>query len=160
MHNYLKIILILYLTFCLNTDVYSTENEMSTLERRLTDMEYFTRLLEFTAGLLVILCLALLVLLIIFVTRNRIKTRQIRQYAQNQVMAPEKDTATATDDNFMNVTENRAPDPFLRKDFSAKKVEDLMKEIGTLQQELTKEQLLRKQMEEEVAELLSRLKRT
>jgi len=60
----------------------------------------------------------------------------------------------------MNVTENRAPDPFLRKDFSAKKVEDLMKEIGTLQQELTKEQLLRKQMEEEVTELLSRLKRT
>jgi len=160
MHYYLKIIFILYLTFCLNTDVYPAENEVSTLERRLTDMEYFTRLLEFTAGLLVILCLALLVLLIIFVKRNRIKTRQIRQYAQNQVMAPEKDTATATDDNLMNVTEKRAPDPVLRKDFSAKKVEDLMKEIGTLQQELTKEQLLRKQMEEEVAELLSRLKRT
>jgi len=99
MHNYLKIIFILYLTFCLNTDVYSTENEMSTLERRLTDMEYFTRLLEFTAGLLVILCLALLVLLIIFVIKSRIKTRQIRQYAQNQGMAPKKDTATATDDN-------------------------------------------------------------
>ena len=133
---------------------------MSTLEQRLADMEYFTQLLEFAAGLLVILCLALLVLLMISVKRNRIKTLQIRQYAQNQRMAPEKDSATAAGDNFVAATDKSIMDPVSGNDLSVKKMEGLVKEIGTLQQKLAQEQQLRKQMEEEVAELLSRLKRT
>jgi len=133
---------------------------MSTLEQRLADMEYFTQLLEFAAGLLVILCLALFVLLMISVKRNRIKTLQIRQYAQNQRMAPEKDSATAAGDNFVAATGKSTMDLVSGKDLSFKKMEGLVKEIGTLQQKLAQEQQLRKQMEEEVAELLSRLKRT
>ena len=57
----------------LRDEIQRTTNEMAILKDRWTDMEYFTRLLQFAAGLLVILCIAEFILLLIYVKKKQIK---------------------------------------------------------------------------------------
>ena len=154
--NINKLLFILYLFFCLNKDVYSIDNKNYMLKDRLTDMEYYTSLVEFTAGLLVILCLALIVLLIINARKNKLKSRQIRHYEQHQDLMLQKDgpagTAVFTQSETGRETSGK------NIEMRAMNVESLEKEIEALRNKLWQEQELRKKMENEVAELLSRMK--
>jgi hypothetical protein len=154
--NIFKISFILYLFFCLNSNAYSIENNDVILQNRLRDMEYFTRLVEFAAGLLVILCTALIVLLMISARKNRLKDRQIRLYEQQQGMALQQDASVVG--SKLNTSGIDRASPGNSNESTAGRVESLEKEMDSLRKKLLQEQELRKKMENEVAELLSRIK--
>lgn len=152
----IKIFLVVSLFFCFNSTIYSIDNNDVILQDRLRDMEYFTRLVEFAAGLLVILCMALIVLLIISARKNKLKDHQIRQYEQQQRMMLQKEGSagvskfnTPGTDRERSGSSNEIPD---------RRVESLEKEMEVIRSKLLQEQELRKKMENEVAELLSRIK--
>ncbi|MDD5508049.1 MAG: hypothetical protein PHD25_06915 [Bacteroidales bacterium] len=151
-----KFFLTLFLFFCLNNNIYSIDNNDVILHDRLRDMEYFTRLLEFATGLLVILCLALSILLIISARKNKLKIRQIRGYEQHQATVLQKEDHTRA--TGFNASETGRIASGSSSETTARNVKSLEKEIEDLRIKLQQEHALREKMENEVAELLSRMR--
>lgn len=166
-HNYLKIIGILYLITGLSNFIYSAEiqnfdslisrhesisdsltirnqnlqdelqrsiEEVILVRSRLTEMVYFTRLLEFAVGLLLIFLIALFVLFVCCLK----KVRASRPAVFNK--------------GYPADTEGKI------KHFE-EEIAKLEKEVNVLEQRIVQEQNIRKQMEEEVAGLLARIKK-
>ncbi len=155
--NSLRSFSLLFSFFCLNTNIYSIDNKDLILNDRVRDLEYFTNLMEFASGLLIILCLALATLLIISAGKNRRKDRLLDHYEtdhsltlQNGSPAKVKQQSPGVAGTSVTESSNEQAD---------RKIASLEKELNILRNKLEQEQELRRKMENEIADLLSRMKR-
>ncbi len=143
----------------LNDDLQQSARELTMVDERMTEMIYFTRLLEFASGLLVIFLTALSVLLLVYGRKNRSLNRLIQLQGQSGKIIPDRPSGSLKE-NTPAITGRNFPD-------AADKIKNLEKENATLEKELEglkqrmiQEQQVRKKMEAEVAELLARIKKS
>ncbi|HNS16722.1 MAG TPA: hypothetical protein PKH94_10410 [Bacteroidales bacterium] len=141
-------------------EIQRTTQDFDLVKTRLTEMDYFTRLLEFIVGLLIILMIALFILLLIHCGKNRSLRRMVAQLDQ-QIKDAQRDLAGESHRRSSTpVNEERSDCAGGKGDKPEREITDLRNEIQSLKRNLIGEQQVRKQMEEEIADLLSRIRKS